>query len=148
MFAFFMFSRRDGAGRRRKLPNQRRRTDSLSRNPGSIKTNDFLCTPCAIYFIPKVQGGRRDRSSLAESISFLCDALQIIFSVSLLVLHSHPHSLTLSPPLPAQPSTSKKKEENSSSYFFFGAFRSPRLRNVTSSNVRFPQYRDERRTRE
>ena len=52
-----MFSRGDGAGRRRRMPNQRRNTHIVFRTPGSMKTNDFLCTPCAIYFIPKVQEG-------------------------------------------------------------------------------------------
>ena len=60
MFAFSMFSQGDGAGRRRRLPNQRRTTHIVSRNPGSIKTNNFLCTPCAICLMPKVQGMRDD----------------------------------------------------------------------------------------
>lgn len=60
MFAFSTFSRGDGAGRRRRLPNQRISTHIVSRNPRSIKTNDFLCTPCAICLIPKVQGMRDD----------------------------------------------------------------------------------------
>ena len=59
MFAFSMFSQGDGAGRRRRLPNQRRTTHIVSRNPGSIKTNDSLCTPCAICFIPQSPGDAR-----------------------------------------------------------------------------------------